>query len=265
MGDITYWDTKKDGSGGGLGNGTAGYNYPGGISLATPALCNSLWDTIASLAKNGHPKPTVEQYKTAKNWGTVKMAIPWPLQFPCIDGNSDKIFFAYWNGSPIPHGKWNAAWWLKNVAEMRGVFCHGNVQAHPDGFQGVAYIYARAKGYSHADAYYYMVGCAVTSRRHQVPAKGGNSGTAYAAPKPSAAMIARGKKKYRFPLTAKTYFDFPGKGRRGEGLCLPYYDAHTGKGHSWKKKKSYAAGIEWWDNYVKKHPTHIGKQTEKKK
>jgi len=149
---------------------------------------------------------------------------------------------------------------------MRGVFCHGNVQAHPDGFQGLAYIYARAKRLSHADAYYYMVGCAVTSRLHLVPAKGGNSGKAYAAPKPSAAMIARGKKKYPYPLTAKTYLDFPGKGRRGEGWCLPWYDAHTGTGwynrHKTQAKK-YGPGVEWWDNYVKKHPTHIGKQSEK--
>jgi len=220
------------------------------LHLPTPTNCEGLFLTIAGLAKHGAPPPT--NFKGVKYFSTTKVNIPWPLKFPCINKSHGKIFLMYWNGSPMPRGSYSSEWWLKNVSKMKGVFCHGNVQCHPDGFAGLLYVYARANGLSPDNAYYYLVGCAVSSQYIPVPAEGGNTGKGYACDFPfgktGKKMISRGKKKYPFPLKAKTYIDYKG----GHGLCAAHVNRKA------VKRKEYKPGIDWWNDYKQKNPSHIG-------
>ena len=106
---------------------------------------------------------------------------------------------------------------------------------------GVYYCYGRASGLSHADAFYAMVGAACSTKMES-----GEYGSMPYAPLPNAAMIAKGKARYPFPLTAKVYVGSHKDARQWHWGKLP------------KPKKPNHPSVAEWQKLVAANPNWVG-------
>ena len=223
-----------------LADGPKILNAPNVLMLPTPQTLESLWQTIYSIHK--HPEDNSEAiWKYGGKKGNTVMNLQ--IQFPCVVKSSGKFYFTRWAGMPVG-GKFDqkvlGKWWMDT--EPAGIFCHWNCGHHGDGMNGAYYCYARADGFSHADAYYAMVGAACSTKMEK-----GEYGKMPYAPLPNKAMVAIGQDKYPFPLTAKTYVSCHKDARQW----------HWGA-KSEPKKPDHPSVVEW-KKLVAANPSWIGK------